>query len=68
MAFTWYIAHIVLGLGGVAALGWTQSTSGQALAAAGAFLLAAMAVSLWWTKRFAHGPLKFLLRAAGGGR
>ncbi|RYD27142.1 MAG: DUF418 domain-containing protein [Verrucomicrobiaceae bacterium] len=68
MAFTWYIAHIVLGLGGVVALGWTESTPGQALAAAGVFLLAAMAVSLWWTGRFAQGPLEFLLRAAGGGR
>lgn len=68
MAFTWYIGHIVLGLGGIVALGWTESTPGQALAAAGAFFLAAMMVSLWWTGRFAHGPLEFLLRATGGGR
>ncbi|MDB6135287.1 MAG: hypothetical protein JWM59_3530 [Verrucomicrobiales bacterium] len=68
MAFTWYIAHIVIGLGGVAALGWTESTPGKALAAASAFFLAAMAVSLRWTGRFAHGPLEYLLRAAGRGR
>lgn len=65
MAFTWYVAHIVVGLGGVIVLGWTRTTHGQALATAVGFFTLAAAISCWWKKRFNHGPLEFLLRRVG---
>ncbi len=65
MAFTWYVAHIVIGLGGVIALGWTQATHVEALGTALGFFVAAVATSHWWSKRFSAGPLESILRRAG---
>jgi uncharacterized membrane protein YeiB len=65
MAFTWYVAHIVIGLGGVIVLGWTRATHLQALGAASGFFAVAVATSLWWRKRFSNGPLEFILRSVG---
>lgn len=66
MAFTWYVAHIVLGLGGVIMIGWTRTTHLKALVVAASFFFGAASVSLWWSKRFARGPMESLLRRVGG--
>ena len=65
LAFTWYMAHILLGLGGVIVLGWTRTSHLRALITALAFFSAAVGVSLWWNRRFSNGPLEFLLRKVG---
>ncbi len=65
MAFTWYVAHILLGLGGVIVLGWLHTSHWQALATATAFFALAVIASFAWRRRFANGPLEFLLREAG---
>jgi uncharacterized membrane protein YeiB len=65
LAFTWYMAHIVLGLGGIEALGLagTQSPS-VALLAALAFFAVALCVSWAWRKVARHGPLEWAMRKA----
>ena len=65
MAFTWYVVHIVLGLGGLVLLGWTGTSHLQALGAACGFFAVAMVISLWWKKHFANGFLEFILRKVG---
>jgi uncharacterized protein len=65
MALTWYVAHIVIGLGGVILLGWTRATHWQALGAASGFFAIAVITSLCWRKRFSNGPLEFILRSVG---
>jgi uncharacterized membrane protein YeiB len=65
MAFTWYVAHIVIGLGSVIVLGWTRASHLQALGAASGFFAVAVATSLWWRTRFLNGPLEFILRSVG---
>ena len=67
LAFTWYVAHILLGLGGIIVLGWTRASHLGALMTALAFFSAAAVVSLWWKRRFAYGPLEFILRRVGQG-
>ncbi len=65
LAFTWYVAHIVLGLGTIEALGLTGTeTPERAALAAVAFFATAVAVSWFWLRRFRHGPLEWLMRAA----
>lgn len=67
MAFTWYVAHIVLGLGFVIAMRWDRLDSTPAGFAAGfAFFTLAVAVSLLWKHRLRHGPLEALLRKIAG--
>jgi uncharacterized membrane protein YeiB len=67
MAFTWYVAHIVLGLGFVVAAGWDKTHSTAAGLAAGfAFFTLAVALSLLWKRRWRHGPLEALLRKVAG--
>jgi uncharacterized membrane protein YeiB len=65
LAFTWYVAHILLGLGGIIVLGWTRASHLRALITALVFFSAAAMVSLWWNRRFAYGPLEFILRRVG---
>ena len=65
MALTWYMAHIVLGLGGVIVLGWLRTSPLQALATATMFFAGAVTVSLWWSQHFASGPLESVLRKVG---
>ncbi|MCA9244618.1 MAG: DUF1624 domain-containing protein [Phycisphaerales bacterium] len=67
MAFTWYIGHIVLGVGGLVALGVTADyTLGAALIATLAFCAIASAASMLWLSRFRYGPLESLLRRMAG--
>jgi uncharacterized protein len=65
LAFTWYLAHILIGLGGVIVLGWTRTSHLRALTTALGFFSAAVAASLWWTRRFSTGPMEFILRTVG---
>ncbi|HSI63730.1 MAG TPA: heparan-alpha-glucosaminide N-acetyltransferase domain-containing protein [Candidatus Saccharimonadia bacterium] len=65
LAFTWYIAHIILGLGTVEALGWTGASPAAALATGIGFLILASVCSLWILLRFRTGPLEWLLRRVG---
>ena len=67
MAFTWYMAHIIIGLGGVILLGWTRTSHAQALLTAIGFFAIAVAVSVRWRQRFAAGPLEYVLRRIGRG-
>jgi uncharacterized membrane protein YeiB len=67
MAFTWYVAHILLGLGLVVAVGWDKANSTAAGLAAGlGFFALATAVSLPWNRRGRHGPLEAMLRKVAG--
>ena len=65
LAFTWYAAHIVIGLGGVIILGWTRTSHLRALGAGVGFFAAAVTMSLWWLGRFRNGPLESVLRSVG---
>jgi uncharacterized protein len=67
LAFTWYVAHILLGLGGVIVLGWTGTSHRRALLTALAFFAMAVVVSLAWRRRFANGPMESVLRRVGQG-
>ncbi|MEE3372095.1 MAG: DUF418 domain-containing protein [Planctomycetota bacterium] len=66
-AFTWYIAHVVVGIGGLYAIGFVQRhTSLLALATAtGAFALV-MFSSHVYRHRFCYGPLEWVLRRVAG--
>ena len=67
MAFTWYVFHIVVGIGGCAALGWLNKTTlPQALGGGFAFFVACAVISLLWKRFFRHGPLEGLMRAVAG--
>jgi uncharacterized membrane protein YeiB len=65
LAFTWYVAHIVVGLGGVIVLGWLKTTPLQAILAGSSFFLVATICSLWLRQRSMRGPLEVLLRQLG---
>jgi uncharacterized protein len=67
LALTWYVAHIVLGLGGVIVLGWTGVSHLRALGTATAFFAGAVAFSSFWSRNFRLGPLEALFRKAAGG-
>jgi uncharacterized membrane protein YeiB len=70
MALTWYFAHIVLGLGGVVALGLVNSQPLPVAAGYGVgFFAVAVLVSWLWKTAFRHGPLEWIMRkVAGQGR
>ena len=63
LALTIYVAHVVLGLGVLEALGRIE---GQplpfAVAASVAFYALAVAGAALWTKRFARGPIEWVMR------
>jgi uncharacterized membrane protein YeiB len=67
MAFTWYVAHIVLGLGGVILLGlYDRQPVAAGVAGGVVFFALACVVSLWWLRRWKHGPLEWLMRRVAG--
>lgn len=64
MTLTLYLAHILLGMGWLEAIGaldgtWTLT---QSLLASLAFIVIATACAWWWSRRFAHGPVEALMR------
>jgi uncharacterized protein len=67
MALTWYVLHIVLGLGSVLAMGLATSQPlpvGQACGLL--FFSAAVLVSWLWKRQFRHGPLEWAMRRVAG--
>lgn len=68
LALTYYIGHVVVGLGVLTAIGRGERQSLPfAVLAALVFAVLAAWFSLLWTKRFARGPLEWLLRRITGG-
>lgn len=67
MALTWYVAHIVVGLGTVDKLGFTSSQSLPAAQGWGvAFFALAVLASWLWKQWFRHGPLEWIMRRLTG--
>jgi uncharacterized membrane protein YeiB len=67
LAQTWYVAHIVLGLGAVVALGLVKDRPpAEALAWAGGLYALAVAVAVLWRRRSRYGPLEGLMRRLTG--
>lgn len=67
MALTWYVAHILLGLGGIVAANQdSKHTLGVGLTTGLTFYLAAVALSALWMRRFRHGPLEWVMRRICG--
>jgi uncharacterized protein len=67
MALTWYFTHIVLGLGGVVALGLVSSQPLPVAAVCGVgFFAVAVLVSWLWKIAFQHGPLEWVMRKIAG--
>jgi uncharacterized membrane protein YeiB len=67
MALTWYVAHIVLGLGAVVALGLVASQALPVAAGCGVgFFMVAVVLSWLWKMVSRHGPLEWALRKAAG--
>ncbi|ABX02669.1 MAG TPA: DUF418 domain-containing protein [Herpetosiphon sp.] len=65
LALTWYIGHVVIGLGVLTSLGFYQNQSlATSLWLALGFFGLAVGCSVWWKKRFNNGPLETVLRWA----
>ena len=69
LAFTWYALHIVLGLGAVDSLGWTEDRPlAVGFATGAAFFLLAALLSLLWRSRFRYAhPADGRLKTAARG-
>ena len=66
-AFTWYIAHVVVGVGGLYATGFVQHhTNLLALTVAAGACALATCFSLGYRRRFRYGPLEWVLRKIAG--
>lgn len=64
LALTLYVAHVVLGMGMLEAVGVLESQSlGFAVSAALVFCLAGIAFATAWRRRFRRGPLAWAMRA-----
>jgi uncharacterized protein len=67
MALTWYVGHIVFGLGTVDALGLVgNQTLPVAFGCGLAFFVLAVGLSWAWKAYFRHGPLEWLMRRVAG--
>jgi len=67
MAFTWYVAHILIGLGGLALIGLTERQPLLlAIVCAFGFFAFAVLLSSLWKSKFKHGPLEWLMRSVTG--
>ena len=63
MALTLYVAHVIIGMGVLEAMGRLEDQSLTfALTSAVVFCAAAVAFSTLWLKKFSRGPLEVLLR------
>lgn len=68
LAFTWYMAHIIIGLGTVDALGLTGSkTLPVGMATGLGFFVLTIPLSLLWKEKWTNGPLEGLMRRVAGG-
>lgn len=63
MTLTLYVAHILLGMGALEAMGVLDSTTGlpAVVIAALAFVVAATALAAWWSARYPRGPLEAVM-------
>jgi len=63
MALTWYLGHLLLGVGG---LMWLGLNGGQpiwvAVVSACGFFAVIIALSVWWKRAHRQGPLEWLMR------
>jgi uncharacterized membrane protein YeiB len=67
MALTWYVAHIVIGLGALEALGVAGTKSLLVSAGYGLLFFAAAVLLSWAFKRVTrHGPLEWFMRRVAG--
>ena len=68
MTLTLYVAHILLGMGTLEAMGWLDGSAGlgQVLLSALLFLLLATLAAALWSRRFARGPLEAVMRRVAG--
>jgi uncharacterized protein len=67
MALTWYFTHIVVGLGGVVALGLVSSQRLAVATGCGVgFFGVAVLISWLWKMAFQHGPLEWVMRKIAG--
>ena len=64
---TLYLAHILIGMGTLEALGMLEGrTAGEAAAASLLFCLAATVFASLWSRRFRRGPVEALMRRVAG--
>lgn len=66
MAFTWYMAHIYLGLGVILTLGLINQSNAAACVAGLVFFFSAAVISLVWRGKEKRGPLEWLMRKVCG--
>ena len=66
LALTLYIAHLVIGMGLLKALGVLDKTLPYAIGSALIFCVCAVIFSHFWTKRFSRGPLEWGMRRITG--
>jgi uncharacterized membrane protein YeiB len=67
MALSWYLLHIVVGLGAIVVLGWEQSCPvALAMALGTLFWIAAVGISAIYLRRFKTGPAETVLRSLAG--
>jgi uncharacterized membrane protein YeiB len=63
LALTLYVAHVIVGMGILEALGRLENQSlAFAVMSALIFVLSSVVFSVLWRKRFARGPLEFVMR------
>lgn len=63
LALTLYVAHVVLGMGGLEALGWLEhQTPTFAIGSALVFSALSILFAHLWRKRFKRGPLEWVMR------
>jgi uncharacterized membrane protein YeiB len=64
MALTLYVAHVVIGLGALEALGLLEGRRSVAFSVAwsASFCVAAVVFAFLWRRRFSRGPLELVLR------
>jgi uncharacterized membrane protein YeiB len=67
MAFTWYFAHIVLGLGTIVDLGMAASQPLPVAAGCGVGFFALAVLFSWlWKMILPFGPLEWVMRKTAG--
>jgi len=63
MTLTLYIAHILLGMGTLEAMGWLQGQGLEQVAGAAAtYCILAIVFAWFWARYFLQGPLEWLMR------
>lgn len=67
LALTIYVAHVLIGMGALSAVGRLENQSLPfAIAASAAFYALAVAFAVLWRKRFDRGPLEWVMRKWSG--